>query len=78
MKILVVDDEKDTQILFEQRFRKMISSGEMIFDFVYSGEEALSYLQKHNLISCPARSSNLENPEAFAIGDAKRKILFSK
>lgn len=49
MKILVVDDEKDTQILFEQRFRKMISSGEMIFDFVYSGEEALSYLQKHNL-----------------------------
>jgi CheY-like chemotaxis protein len=47
MKILVVDDEKDTQILFQQRFRKQIRSGEMNFDFVYSGEDALSYLNKH-------------------------------
>ncbi len=44
MKILVVDDEKDTQTLFEQRFRKQIKSGELNFDFVYSGEDALSYL----------------------------------
>ncbi len=29
MKILVVDDEKDVKILFEQRFRKEIKSGEM-------------------------------------------------
>lgn len=48
MKILVVDDEKDTQILFQQRFRKMIKDGEIILDFVTSGEEALSYLSKHN------------------------------
>ena len=41
MKILVVDDEKDMQILFEQRFRKEIKSGEMDFVFAYSGEEAL-------------------------------------
>jgi CheY-like chemotaxis protein len=47
MKILVVDDEKDTQMLFEQRFRKVIKTGEMIFDFVYSGEEALTYLNHH-------------------------------
>jgi len=31
MKILVVDDEKDVQFLFEQRFRKEIKSGEMNF-----------------------------------------------
>ena len=47
MKILVVDDEKDTEMLFAQRFRKVIKTGEMVFDFVYSGEEALSYLQEH-------------------------------
>ena len=47
MKILVVDDEIDTQILFQQRFRKMIQSGEIILDFVTSGESALSYLSKH-------------------------------
>ena len=47
MKILVVDDERDIQTLFEQRFRKEIRSGEMFFVFTYSGEEALSYLTQH-------------------------------
>ena len=48
MKILVVDDEKDVQILFEQRFRKEIREHEMEFVFAYSGEEALLYLNGHN------------------------------
>ena len=47
MKILVVDDEKDVQTLFEQRFRKAIKNGEMSFDFAFSGEEALTYLNQH-------------------------------
>jgi two-component system chemotaxis response regulator CheY len=46
MKILVVDDETDIRTLFEQRFRKEIKSGEMEFAFAYSGDEALSYLDK--------------------------------
>jgi two-component system, chemotaxis family, chemotaxis protein CheY len=46
MKILVVDDERDVQALFEQRFRKEMKSGEMQFDFAFSGEEALAYLDK--------------------------------
>ena len=48
MKILVVDDEKDVQILFEQRFRKEIKNQEMQFVFAFSGEEALQYLNQHN------------------------------
>ncbi len=47
MKILVVDDEIDMQQLFEQRFRKEIKSGAMIFVFAYTGEEALDYLNQH-------------------------------
>lgn len=47
MKILVVDDEKDMQALFEQRFRKEIRSGEILFAFASSGEEALQYIKKH-------------------------------
>lgn len=47
MKILVVDDEKDVKILFEQRFRKEIKSKEMEFVFAFSGEEALEYLSDH-------------------------------
>ena len=48
MKILVVDDEKDIQPLFEQRFRREIKKGEIQFDFAHSGEEALDYLHKNN------------------------------
>lgn len=47
MKILVVDDETDVRILFEQRFRKEIKNGEMAFAFAYSGEDALLYLDDH-------------------------------
>src|SRR5689334_19336294 len=47
MKILVVDDERDMQILFEQRFRKEIREGIVDFAFANSGEEALDYLKKN-------------------------------
>jgi CheY-like chemotaxis protein len=47
MKILVVDDERDIEILFQQRFRKEIREREIDFVFAYSGEQALSYLNQH-------------------------------
>lgn len=48
MKILVVDDERDVEFLFKQRFRKEIKNNEVDFAFAYSGEEALNYLQTHS------------------------------
>jgi len=50
--ILVVDDERDIQTLFLQRFRKEIRNGEMDFSFAFSGEEALDYLRnlKHKAV----------------------------
>ncbi|MFT4833539.1 MAG: two-component system chemotaxis response regulator CheY [Marinoscillum sp.] len=47
MRILVVDDEKDIQPLFQQRFRKEIRDKEIEIEFVLSGEEALEYIEKH-------------------------------
>jgi len=47
MKILVVDDERDIQTLFEQRFRKEIREKLIEFVFAFSGEEALIYLEKN-------------------------------
>jgi len=47
MKILVVDDEHDIEVLFQQRFRKEIRDGEMQFVFAYSGDQALNYLDQH-------------------------------
>ena len=48
MKILVVDDEKDVQALFEQRFRKEIRDKEMEFVFAFSGEDALTFMNDHD------------------------------
>ena len=47
MKILVVDDERDIQTLFEQRFRKEVREQLVEFVFAFSGEEALIYLNQH-------------------------------
>ncbi|MBT8210216.1 MAG: response regulator [Eudoraea sp.] len=44
MKILVVDDERDVQILFQQRFRKEIRKGDLEFHFAFSGEEAMEVM----------------------------------
>lgn len=48
MKILVVDDEKDMEILFQQRFRKEIKEHKVEFAFAFSGEDALIYLSQLN------------------------------
>ncbi|NOX48269.1 MAG: response regulator [Chlorobi bacterium] len=48
MKILVVDDELDIRVLFEQRFRKEIKKNEIEFAFAHSGEDALTYLKENS------------------------------
>ncbi|MCH8558510.1 MAG: response regulator [Balneolia bacterium] len=45
MKCLVVDDEKDVEILFRQKFRREIKSGQIEFVFAFSGEEAITLLK---------------------------------
>ena len=44
MKILVVDDERDIQELYLQRFRKEIRNGDINFLFAFSGNEALEVM----------------------------------
>ncbi|MBK9731821.1 MAG: response regulator [Chitinophagaceae bacterium] len=48
MKVLVVDDEHDMQLLFEQRFRIEIREHQIEFAFAFSGEDALIYLHQHH------------------------------
>jgi len=47
MKVLVVDDEADVKVLFEQKFRKEIKNNEIDFAFAFSGEEALKFMQQN-------------------------------
>jgi DNA-binding response OmpR family regulator len=47
MKVLIVDDERDIQDLFRQKFRKELKNRTFDFVFAFSGEDANSYLLKH-------------------------------
>ncbi|MHA7130659.1 response regulator [Algoriphagus namhaensis] len=44
MKILIVDDEKDVELLFRQKFRREIRSGAIDMVFAFSGSQALEIL----------------------------------
>ena len=48
MKIMVVDDEEDVQLLFRQKFRKEIRRGQIEFQFAFSAKEALDYLNNQS------------------------------
>lgn len=48
LKILIVDDEKDVEMLFRQKFRKEIKSGVLHLEFAFSGQEALALLGREN------------------------------
>jgi len=48
MRILVVDDEKDVELLFRQKFRKEIRNKSLELVFAFSGQEALDMLEKSN------------------------------
>jgi CheY-like chemotaxis protein len=47
MKFLIVDDEKDVEMLFRQKLRKEVRSGDIELEFAFSGNEALEFLRSH-------------------------------
>ena len=48
MKLLVVDDEKDVEMLFRQKFRKEIRKGLLELEFAFSGQEAMDILKSND------------------------------
>ena len=46
MHILVVDDEQDVRLLFEQRFRRELRTQQLTFHFFTSGQAALDYIEQ--------------------------------
>jgi two-component system response regulator (stage 0 sporulation protein F) len=48
IKILIVDDEHDVEMLFRQKFRKEIRDGDIDLVFAFSGQEALEILEEEN------------------------------
>jgi len=48
MKLLVVDDESDIQLLFQQKFRNEIKSGKLEINYARNGISALELLETFN------------------------------
>lgn len=48
MKVLIVDDERDVEMLFRQKFRKEIKQDDLELVFAFSGQEALEILEEFN------------------------------
>ncbi len=47
MKLLIVDDERDVEILFRQKLRKEVREGLFELEFAFSGMQALEVLRSH-------------------------------
>ena len=61
-KILVVDDERDVELLFSQRFRKEIRSGTVELNFAFNADEALKYLRNLNPFDLVVVLSDINMP----------------
>jgi DNA-binding NtrC family response regulator len=46
-RVLMVDDEPDAALLFQQHFRREIRQGAYVFEFADSGEAALACLESY-------------------------------
>ena len=62
IKALVVDDERDIELLFVQKFRKEIRNGDFRFQFAFSGEDAISYLSALNPVDVVLVLSDINMP----------------
>ena len=47
VKLLVVDDEQDVEMLFRQKFRKEIRKGLLELQFAFSGQDAIDILKSN-------------------------------
>ena len=61
-RVLVVDDEMDIQLLFEQQFEDEINDGLLNFEFVHNGDEALTFLKNHPDIKSILIMSDINMP----------------
>lgn len=67
MKILVVDDESDLQILIKQKFRKQIRENKYQFLFAMNGREALEILDANADISLVLSDINMPEMDGLTL-----------
>lgn len=67
LKILVVDDEPDVQLIFRQKFRRRIRKGELEFAFAEHGRAALEVLRADPTVSIVFTDINMPVMNGLAL-----------
>lgn len=67
VKILVVDDETDLELLIKQRFRKQIREREYEFFFAINGKDALQKLQQHSDVDIVLTDINMPEMDGLTL-----------
>jgi len=67
IKLLVVDDEPDTQVLFESRFRRDIKDGRLEIDFASGAIEALELIESSNDIEVIVTDLNMPGMDGLEL-----------
>jgi len=62
MHVMVVDDEADIRLLFQQRFRRELRARRIALHFALSGEAALAYLEQQDSVSIVLLLSDINMP----------------
>ncbi|HTV46578.1 MAG TPA: response regulator [Stellaceae bacterium] len=65
--ILVVDDEPDLESLVQQRFRRQIRNGELVFRFARDGVEALEVLQNGAAVDMVVSDINMPRMDGLTL-----------
>lgn len=72
MFVLVVDDELDMEMLFQQRFRRELKDGKFTLQFAHSGEDALKFLESQQATELVLILSDINMPGMTGIELLKR------
>lgn len=73
-RILVVDDERDVEVLITQRFRRAVRNGELEFLFAHDGEEALATLRSNPDIDMVLSDINMPGMDGLTLLDHLPKV----
>ena len=73
-KILVVDDERDVEVLITQRFRRAVRAGELQFLFAHDGDEALAALRSDPDIDMVLSDINMPGMDGLTLLDHLPKV----
>lgn len=73
IRILVVDDEPDLELLIRQRFRKQMRAGDMQFNFAGDGVEALEHLDANGEVDIVLSDINMPRMDGLTLLEKLRE-----